>query len=460
MLVKSCGIARLALCAFISILTTPALAMDVTRMEQVVQARAVDDQFMGAVLVAQGDDILLDKAYGAANLEWDIPNTPSTRFRIGSLGKQFTAAAILLLEEQGKLKLHDQVRCYLPDMPASRDKITLFNLLTQTSGIHDFTDMPDFGTTMKLKKTREERIATIRDKPLEFAPGEKFSYSNSNYILLGAVIENVSGVPYAKFVQDNIFMPLGMKDSGYESDAVLPRRASGYARADGAIIHASYIDMSAVTAAGAFYSTTHDLLIWERALLGGKLLSQASLKMMTKPFKDAWGPGAPFKGGYGMGLYVGTTLDGRREISHTGDIPGFVSMMATYPDDKLSVIVLSNIQGAPVGNIASNVADVALGKTVILPSERNEITLDAKILGRYVGNYQLRPDLVLAIIQDQGALYVQVGDRPRIPVFAQSETSFFAKSRDAQLDFEGKGSHASAPLWQINGDTVRAPRLP
>jgi CubicO group peptidase (beta-lactamase class C family) len=460
MLVKSFGIACLAICAFIGALTASALAIDVTRMEKVVQARTADNQFMGAVLVARGDVILLDKAYGAANLEWDIPNTPSTRFRVGSLGKQFTVAAVLLLEERGKLKLDDPVKSYLPDMPASWDKITLFNLLTQTSGIHDFTEMPDFGTTMKLKKTWEERIATVRDNPLEFVPGDKFSYSNSNYILLGAVIEKASGVPYAKFVQDNIFTPLGMKDSGYEGDPVLARRASGYARRDGMIVNASYIDMSAVTAAGAFYSTTHDLLIWEKALLGGKLLSPTSLSKMTTPFKDAWGPGAPFKGGYGMGLYIGTTLDGRREISHTGDIPGFVSMMAAYPDDKLFVIVLSNIQGAPFGNIASNVADVALGKPVVLPSERKEITLEANILGRYVGHYQLRPDFVMAVIQDQGALYVQVGDRPRIPVFAQSETSFFARSRDAQLDFEGKGSHASSLLWQINGDTVRAPRLP
>jgi len=144
MLLKSFGIACLAMCAFTGALTTPALAIDVTRMEQVVQARTADNQFMGAVLVARDDDILLDKAYGAANLEWDIPNTPSTRFRIGSLGKQFTAAAILLLEEQGKLKLHDQVKSYLPDMPASWDKITLFNLLTQTSA---FTTSPTCPTS-------------------------------------------------------------------------------------------------------------------------------------------------------------------------------------------------------------------------------------------------------------------------------------------------------------------------
>jgi CubicO group peptidase (beta-lactamase class C family) len=437
----------------------PAHAADVARMEQVVQARAADNQFMGAVLVAKGDDILLDKAYGSANLEWDIPNTPSTRFRAGSLNKQFVAAAILLLEERGKLALDRPVKAYLSDMPASWDRITLFNLLTHTSGIPDYAVAPDFGAMMKMKKTTEEWIGTIRDKPLEFAPGEKFSYSNSNYMLLGSIIEKASDVPFTKFVQDNLLTPLGMKDTSYDGPALLPQRASGYTRRDGAIANATYIDPNSV-AAGVLYSTTHDLLTWEKALLAGKAVTPASLKKMTTPFRDGWGPGAPFKGGYGMGLYVGTALDGRREISHTGSIPGFLSMIAAYPDDKLFVIVLSNIETAPLGNIASNVTDIALGKTVALPSERKEITVDAKILDRYTGRYQLRPDLVMAIIQDHGAMYVQVGDRPRIPVFAQSQMSFFGKGRDVQLDFEGKGSHPLALLWQVNGDTVRAPRLP
>jgi CubicO group peptidase (beta-lactamase class C family) len=444
----------------ISLFIAPARAADVARMEQVIRTQTADNGFMGAVLVAQGDTILLDKGYGAANLEWNIPNTPTTRFRIGSLGKQFTAAAILLLEERGKLKIDDPVKVYLPDAPEAWNKVTLFNLLTQTSGVYDFADMPDFGATMKLRKTPEERIATVRDKPLEFVPGEKFSYSNSNYVLLGAVIEKASGVPYAQFVQDNIFTPLGMKDSGYESDAVLAQRASGYTRKDGRIVNAPYIDMSAVTAAGAFYSTTHDMLIWEKALLDGKLLSPPSLKKMITPFKDGWGPGAPFKAGYGMGVYVGTTLDDRREISHTGDIPGFMSLMAAYPDDKLFVIVLSNIQTAPFGEIASRVTDVAFGKTIILPGERREVAVDREILARYVGRYQLKPGLAMEIIQEGDALYVQVGSNPRIPVFPQSDTSFFARSRDAQLDFVGKSGHAAALLWQLHGDTVRAPRIP
>src|SRR5580658_7471630 len=215
-----------------SFLSTPTGAVDVARMEQVIQADAADNNFMGSVLVAQADTVLVDKGYGSANLEWNMPNSPTTRFRIGSLVKQFTAAAVLLLEERGKLSLYDPVKTYLLDAPASWDKVTLFNLLTQTSGIHDYTDTPDFGTMMKRQMTPEQLIATFRDVPLEFTPGEKFSYSNSNYVLLGSVIEKISGTSYAQFMQDNLFSPLGMKDSGYDSGALLPQRAAGYVRKD------------------------------------------------------------------------------------------------------------------------------------------------------------------------------------------------------------------------------------
>jgi len=430
-------------------------------MEQVVQADTADNQFMGAVLVAKGDTILLDKGYGAANLEWDIPNTPATRFRIGSLAKQFAAAAILLLNERGKVRLDAPVKTYLPGAPAAWDRITLFNLLTMTSGIHDYTDMPDFGTMMMRQMTPEQLIATFRDMPLEFAPGEKFSYSNSNYVLLAWVIEKVSAMPYAKFMQDNLLTPLGMKDSGYDSAALLPRRASGYARKDGAIVNASYINMGVQYGAGGLYSTTHDLLTWEKALFGGKVLSSASLKKMTTAFREARGPGAPVKAGYGMGVYAGTTADGRREISHAGSDFGFVSMIAAYPDDRLFVILLSNTQTTPFANIVSKLTDVAFGKTVILPSERTQVRADAKLLPHYVGRYQVAPGVVTEITLDNGALYMQVDKQPKMPILAQSDASFFSRSVDAQVDFQGAGDGPAPSLvLHMYGKDVTWRRIP
>src|SRR5579872_7096747 len=169
------------------------------RMEQVVQYYVDQKQFMGAVLVARGNNLLLNKGYGFANLEWDIPDSPSTKFRLGSITKQFTAACILRLEEMGKLKIEDPIKKYLPDAPAAWDKITFFHLLTHTSGIPSFTSFPDYRSTEAAPTTPEKLVARFRDKPLDFEPGEKWSYSNSGYVLLGYLIEQISGQSYKDF---------------------------------------------------------------------------------------------------------------------------------------------------------------------------------------------------------------------------------------------------------------------
>lgn len=442
------------------VLTIPARAADVARMEQMLQAAAMDNKFMGAVLVAQGDTLLLDKGYGSANLEWNIPNTPQTRFRIGSLTKQFAAAAVLLLEERGKLKLDDPIKAYYPDAPAGWDKITLFNLLTQTSGIPDYTDAPDFGNTMKLQRTKQQLIAEVRDKKLDFAPGEKFAYSNTNYVLLAQVIEEAGGEAFQKFVQDNIFTPLGMKDSSFDSSALMERLASPYSRRNGVIVNATYIDPSVQAGGGAVCSTTHDLLIWEKALLGGKLLGPASLKKMLTPFRDARGPGAPHKAGYGMGVYVGTDIDGRREIAHTGSSAGVITMMAAWPDDKLIVILLSNSATTPFADIVGKLSDVSFGKTIVLPGERKQVAFKPQVMSRYAGRYQPRPGVVLEIVQEGGALTAQFGSNPKIPLFPQSDTVFFGKDVDVEVAFQAKHGRIASLTWHVNGDVLDAPRLP
>jgi CubicO group peptidase (beta-lactamase class C family) len=198
-------------------------------MEQVIQSYAANRQFMGSVLVAKGTQVLLNKGYGSANLEWDVPNSPATKFRLGSITKQFTAASILLLQERGKLNVQDPVKKYMADAPAAWDKITIYHLLTHTSGIPNFTSFPEYAKWEPFATTAAEEVARFRDKPLDFAPGEKWSYSNSGYVLLGYLIEKITGGSYEKFVRENIFNPLGMRDSGYDSNsAVIARRAAGY----------------------------------------------------------------------------------------------------------------------------------------------------------------------------------------------------------------------------------------
>ena len=425
---------------------TPNLA----RMEQVVQSFVKDKQFMGAVLVARGNDVLLDKGYGFANLEWNIPDSPKTKFRLGSITKQFTAASILLLEERGKLKVDDTVRKYMPDAPAAWDQITIFNLLTHTSGIPNFTSFPDYRKLEPFSATPEELVTRFRDKPLDFPPGEKWSYSNSGYVLLGYLIEKISGESYAQFVQDNIFKPLGMADSGYDSNStVIENRASGYTRGQNGIVNAGYIDMTIPLSAGGLYSTTEDLLRWEQGLFGGKLLSPASLKKMTTPFKND----------YGFGLGV-RSVNGHQEISHDGGIEGFNTALAYYPNDKLTVVVLGNVNGSAPQEIATDLHTIAEGGSVVLASERKVVKIDPNKFDGYVGSYQLAPDFSIAITREGDHLFEQATHQPKLEIFPESDKDYYLKVVDAQITFvtDARG-HATELILHQGGADQHAKRV-
>jgi CubicO group peptidase (beta-lactamase class C family) len=431
------------------LLAAAGLAQDVSRMDQAVQSYVADKRFMGSVLVARGGEVLLSKGYGSANLEWNIPNAPTTKFRLGSITKQFTAASILLLEQRGKLKTDDPVKKFMPDAPAAWDKITVFHLLTHTSGIPSFTGFPDYASQEPFATTPEKLVARFRDKPLDFQPGEKWSYSNSGYVLLGYLLEKVSGESYEKFVQENIFGPLGMKDSGYDSNsAIIPRRATGYARVKDQTENAGFIHMSIPFSAGALYSTTEDLLRWEQGLFGGKLLSAASLAKMTTPFKED----------YACGVGV-RTVSGHKVIDHGGGIEGFNTFLAYYPEDKLTVVALSNLNGDAPQAIVTRLAALARGEKVELPSERKEITLAPKILEQYVGTYEMAPKVNMMITLEGGQLISQLSGQGKVPLFAKSETKFFPKVVDAEVEFgkDDKGAVTYLVLHQGGRDT-KAPR--
>ncbi len=282
--------------------------------------------FSGSVLIAQGENILVSRGYGMANLEHDVPNTPMTKFRLGSITKQFTAMAILMLQEQGQLNVQDPVCDYMPNCPEAWQSITIHHLLTHSSGIPNHTDFPDFEEMMVSGSTVGGMINTFRDKPLHFTPGTKFSYSNSGYILLGHIIEQSAGNPsYAAYVSENIFQPLKMMNTGYDQNSlVLSDRASGYVRIDpNTLGNAEYIEMSVPHAAGALYSTVEDLYFWDRALYTEALVSQSSLNVMFTPDKDE----------YGYGWYI-TELLNRKVTAHGGSINGFATSIARFVDDS------------------------------------------------------------------------------------------------------------------------------
>jgi CubicO group peptidase (beta-lactamase class C family) len=317
----------------------------------------------------------------------------------------------------------------MADAPAAWDKITFFHLLTHTSGIPSFTSFPDYRSRETQAITPEKLVEWFRDKPLEFQPGEKWNYSNSGYVLLGYLIEKISGESYSDFVQKNIFTPLGMKDSGYDSNtAIIMHRASGYSPAKDGVENAGYVHMSIPLSAGGLYSTTEDLLRWEQGLFGGKLLTSASLAKMTTPFKQD----------YAFGLEVSTSK-GHPKIEHGGGIEGFNTALAYYPDDKLVVVVLANLNGPAADELSAKLAQVALGEKVVVAAERKEITVAPEILKKYVGRYELTPEFSIVMTLENGQLMTQATNQQKFPLYAESETMFFLKVVDAEVEFIKNG---------------------
>ena len=394
-------------------------------MDEVVRASFEADEFTGAVLVARDGEVLLDRGYGFANREWSVPNDGDTKFRLGSVTKQFTAVAIMLLNERGLVDLDAPVKTYLPDAPAAWDGVTVRHLLTHTAGVPNFTDFDDYGASKTLPATIDSLIGRFRDRPLDFQPGEGWSYSNSGYILLTAIVEKASGKSYAEFVAETLFQPLGMADSGYDSHAaVLPRRASGYAPTARGIVNADYIDMSIPQGAGALYSTTRDLLKWEQGLFGGRLLTPASLALLTTPVRNQ----------YAFGLAV-TQAGGNTTIAHSGGIEGFNTHMAWDPDRRMTVIVLGNLNGPGSDQVAGSLMALARGETVTLASERQAVAVAPEVLRSYEGVYELAPTFAITISVVDGKLMAQATGQDAFELHPESENRFFLTVVDAQITF-------------------------
>lgn len=396
------------------------------KIDEYMNAAERIDRFSGAILVARDGKPLVSRGYGMANVEWDIPNSPKTAFRLGSITKQFTSAAIMLLQERGKLSVSDPACKYITGCPAAWEPITIRHLLTHTSGIPNYTAFPGFlEKKAALPVSTSELLAEYKGKPLDFAPGEKNSYSNSGYHLLGLIVEKASGKPYADFLQENIFTPLGMKRSGYDSHRELIKwRATGYQREGDALVNAPYIDMLIPYAAGALYSTTSDLLIWDQALYPDKLLTRKSLDEMFTPFKN----------NYAYGWGVGKRFE-RASTAHGGAIHGFATQIIRFPEDRVTVVVLSNVQGAGADKVANVLAAIVFGAKYELPKERKAVPVASAVIEKYVGDYQITPSILIAITMEGGKLMLQIAGQPKMEIFAESETDFFLKNVDAQVSF-------------------------
>jgi CubicO group peptidase (beta-lactamase class C family) len=390
-----------------------------------------------AVIVVKDGKTIFRKGYGLANLELGVPVEPDMVFRLGSITKQFTAVAILMLADQGKLSLDDDLTKFLPDYPTKGQRITIEQLLTHTSGIKNYTSLPEWLAVWRKDLTVKEIIDLFKDQPMDFAPGEKWSYSNSGYILLGAIIEKVSGQTYQEFIEKNIFTPLGMKHSYYDNTArIIPRRVEGYSKTNEGYQNAAYLSMTQPFSAGSLMSSVDDLALWDAALYTEKLVKPQSLKRAWAPRLLNNGKSAHYGYGWSMSAYEGHPI-----IEHGGGVNGFTTYALRMPADRIFVAILTNRDSMGPGAVAFKVAALALGKPY---QEPTAIKLPASQLDQYVGVYQLDDKEELIIRRDGEKLLANLPGGGRAEIVPSSETEFFINDSRTRLSFTKNAAGASS----------------
>jgi CubicO group peptidase (beta-lactamase class C family) len=510
-----------------------------------------------AVIVRKDGKTVFRKGYGLADLELGVPVEPDMVFRLGSITKQFTAVCILMLAEQGKLGLQDEITRFLPDYPTKGRTITVEHLLTHTSGIQSYTDMPEWLPLWRKDFTVRELIDLFKDKPTKSEPGQRWAYNNSGYILLGAIIEKASGQTYEEFLDTHIFKPLGMKHSYYGStERIIPRRIPGYQKGNSGFINAPYLSMTQPYAAGSLLSNVDDLAIWSDAVFSGKLIKKEWLDKAFTPYVLKTGDST----GYGYGWFI-SNYRGHRIIEHGGGINGFTSYEMTLPEDGVFLAILTNgaISGRAPEPRAFKIATLVLGQPQTepkavplstndlapllgvyenedkeawyitseggkafsqraggekheifaaspveffftdrptrimfakdiqgrvtgfraqerigpvqvyaktarpLPSQRKEAAIDSKVYDLYVGDYELSPGFIITILKRGGKLISQATGQPEVELFPESETRFFLKVVDAQVEFarDASGKVTGLVLHQGGQDLpARKIRIP
>jgi CubicO group peptidase (beta-lactamase class C family) len=507
-----------------------------------------------AIIVRKDGKTIFRKGYGMADMELGVPVEPDMVFRLGSITKQFTAVSILILAEQGKLSLQDEITKVLPDFPTQGRTITIEHLLTHTSGLKSYTNLSEWLPLWRKDMTVREIIDLTKDKPMEFAPGERWNYNNTGYVLLGAVIEKVSGLTYEDYVNKNIFGPLGMKHSYYgNTERIIPRRIPGYQMGKDGFVNAPYLSMTQPYAAGSLLSSVDDLAIWNDAVFSGKLLKKEWLDKAFTPYPLKNGGST----GYGYGWFI-ANYQGHRFIEHGGGINGFSTYEMTLPEDHIFLAILTNsaigsrgpeprafkiatlLLGKPeperkavalpagavdalvgvyenadgqacyiiregskvlsqragdakyeimaaspdefffldrptrirvlknaVGEVTGLRLEARIGPAEIwtktakpLPAPKKEVAVDTKIYDLYVGEYELAPGLMLVITKEGDKLMGQAYGEEKVELFPESETRYFLKVADAQVEFvKDDAGKVTGLVFQQAGQKMNAPKI-
>jgi len=336
-----------------------------TEIDKLMQTYNDYGRFNGTVLVAENGKVIFNKGYGLANMEWGIPNKSDTKFRLASITKQFTSMLIMQLVEEEKIKLYAKISDYLPEYRKDTgDKVSIHHLLTHSSGIPSYTNRPDWRGMNQQRHAVDEMVKDYCSGDLEFEPGTKFSYNNSGYFLLGAIIENVTNKSYEEVLKEKIFDPIRMENSGYDHfESIIENRAAGYQKDSDGYIHTPYLDMSNPYAAGALYSTADDLYLWDQALYTKKLLSKKYKEIMFTPYKNGYA--------YGWGVFksqLGETTDSVNVITHSGGINGFSTRIYRIVDDKHLIVLLNNI-GTSLSGMATAIQNILYNHPYDLPKK-------------------------------------------------------------------------------------------
>ena len=420
------------------------------KIATLVSAYSKQQLFNGSVLVARQGTVIYQGGTGLQNAASRTPNTADGIFQIGSVTKQFTAAIIMQLQQEGRLSVHDRLDKYLPGIPNGK-KITIENLLTHTSGLHNYTDDTSF---MKGDLQKPYNVAALTTRfssyAPDFEPGTNWAYSNTGYYLLGRVIEKVTGQPYEKVVRARIFTPLGMSHSGFDFThlADANKTQAYFQLTENGSVPAFIVDSTIAYSAGAIYSTVGDLYKWERSIYTNKILSPASWATVFTPYRHNYG--------YGWDI---DTLYGRTAISHGGAIPGYQSYILRIPSDELAVIVIDN-SSKPQDALAHSLAALVLGQPYVVPGAATETTVPEAILKQYVGVYELAPTFSITITLEGGGLKAQATGQQAFDLYPEKENLFFLKVVPAKVEFtkDNNGAVNGLILYQ-NGQQPRAKKI-
>jgi len=404
------------LICFISVVTVNAQSWETT-VDKMLNERYPANEPGATALVAKNGEVLYRKAFGIANLELEIPMKPEHVFEIGSITKQFTGVAILMLMEEGKLDLQDEITRFIPDYPSQGKKITVHQLLNHTSGIKSYTGMESFRDLARTDMSPTELIDVFKNEPMDFDPGEEYRYNNSAYIILGHIIEVASGQTYADFIENRIFKKLGMKNSYYGSmSKIIKNRASGYQPTNDGFRNADYLSLTLPYAAGSIMSCVDDMLLWEQAIHHNTLISEESKKLAFEG--GVLNNGDPIYYGYGFSV---DELNGTPSIEHGGGIFGYETYGVYLPSEDVYVIVLTNRNGQGPTDVTIKMAALAIGKPF---AEDAAVSVSEEKMKQWTGTYEFANGVIRYITLQDGSLYSQREGSSNMKLYPVSENVY------------------------------------